>query len=93
MKAIMSNMQKHLENIKPPNFPFLAWPPSLQLINPSGFRTRNKTTVTQDWPGEWQLAPLLLQDIKLIFLKIKCSQLSGRAAQVAKGLGHLKKNQ
>lgn len=69
----MSNMQKHLENIQPPLF--LPSPNYLQLINPTGFWTRNEATVTQHWPEEWQLASLLLQDIKLVFLKIKLSQM------------------
>lgn len=86
----MANMQKHL---KTSNLPFLVRPSSLQLINPTGFWKRNEATVTQHWPEEWQLASLLLQDIKLVFLKMKLSHLTGRAAQVAKGLRHLKKNQ
>lgn len=69
----MSNMQKHLENIQPPLS--LPSPNYLQLINPTGFWTRNEAPVTQHWPEEWQLASLLLQDIKLVFLKIKLSQM------------------
>lgn len=48
VKAVMSNMQKHLENIQPP----LPCPTSsLQLINPTGFWKRNEATGLKS--GNW----------------------------------------